>query len=56
MILPIAFLLGALWGWVRATKRDGNTLDKLQYAAAHGIALALAALLITIGLDWADLV
>ena len=41
MILPIAFLIGALVGWVRASKRAGNRLDKLQFAAAHGIAVTL---------------
>jgi len=56
MILPIAFLIGALIGWMRATKRGGNRLDKLQYAAAHGIALLLLALMVTIGLDWAGYV
>lgn len=56
MILPIAFILGAIIGWTRASKRGGNRLDKLQYAAAHGIALLLLALLITIMLDWAGVV
>lgn len=56
MILPIAFLIGALIGWVRASRRGGNRLDKLQYAAAHGIALVLVALLVTISLDWAGYV
>ena len=42
MILAlVGAILGAILGWVRATKRDGNTADKLQYAAAHGIALLL---------------
>lgn len=56
MILPVAFVLGAIFGWVRATRRGGVTLDKLQYAAAHGIAFVLLALLITITLDWAGIV
>ena len=51
MILPTAFLIGALFGWFRASKRGGNRLDKLQYGAAHGIALMLIALMITILLD-----
>jgi hypothetical protein len=51
MILPIAFLLGALFGWMRASKRGGNRLDKLQYAAGHGIAFLLLALLATLALD-----
>ncbi len=56
MILPIAFLIGAAIGWLRASKRGGNRLDKLQYAAAHGIALTLLALVVTMALDWAELV
>ncbi len=53
MILPISFFLGALLGWFRATKRGGNRLDKLQYAAAHGIAFMLLALIVTMAIDWA---
>jgi len=52
MILPISFLIGAILGWVRASKRGGNRLDKLQYGAAHGIAFVLLALLITIAARW----
>ena len=48
MILPIAFLVGAALGWLRASRRGGNTLDKLQYGVAHGLAFALLALLIVI--------
>ncbi len=56
MILPVAFLLGAILGWVRATKRDGNRLDKLQYAGAHGIALALLALIVTMTVQWSGVI
>ncbi len=51
MILPIAFLAGGLLGWFRAAKRGGTTLDKLQYAGAHGLAFALLALVATILAD-----
>ena len=44
MLLPLAFLLGALVGWRRAAARGGDRLDKLQYAAGHGIAFALVTL------------
>ena len=37
----IGAIIGAIIGWVRATKRGGNIADKLQYAAGHGIALLL---------------
>ena len=33
MLLPTAFVLGALLGWQRAGRRGGDRLDKLQYAA-----------------------
>lgn len=44
MLLALAFALGALIGWRRATSRGGDRLDQLQYAAVHGIALSLAVL------------
>lgn len=42
MLAIIGGILGIALGWWRATKRGGNTADKLQYATAHGIALLLA--------------
>ena len=51
MILPIAFAIGFAFGWMRATKRGGNRLDKLQYGAGHGIAFLILALAGTILLD-----
>ena len=44
MLLPLAFALGALFGWRRAVARGGDRLDKLQYAAVHGILFTLASL------------
>jgi len=44
MLLPIAFVLGALFGWHRATRQGGDRLDHLQYAAVHGILFTLVAL------------
>jgi len=41
MLAIIGGILGVALGWWRATKRGGDTADKLQYAAAHGIALLL---------------
>jgi hypothetical protein len=46
------FIIGAIIGWVRATRLGGATLDKLQYAAGHGIALFLIALVLTVLADW----
>jgi hypothetical protein len=51
MILPIAFAAGFAIGWWRAGKRGGTLADKLQYGAAHGIALLLIALFATIFAD-----
>lgn len=48
MIGLIAFVLGAVWGAIVARKRGGNRLDILQYAAVHGILLAIVAVVGTI--------
>jgi hypothetical protein len=48
MIGLVAFVLGALWGAYVARKRGGNRLDVLQYAAVHGIILALVAIVVTV--------
>ena len=48
MLLPLAFALGALFGWRRAVAGGGDRLDKLQYAAVYGILFTLAALILTI--------
>ena len=48
MIVLLALFLGAGFGAWRARKRGGNRLDMAQYAAAHGIAFALAGLLLTL--------
>ena len=44
MLLLLAFVLGALLGWHRARRRGGDRLDRLQYAAVHGILFLLVAL------------
>ncbi|HSF91344.1 MAG TPA: hypothetical protein VLA51_03975 [Paracoccaceae bacterium] len=56
MILLIAFILGFGIGWFRATKRGGQTMDKLQYGVGHGLALMIAALFVTLILDQAGVV
>lgn len=46
-MLPIATLLfGAILGWVRATRRQGNLGDKLQFAIGHAVAFGLAGMLL----------
>ncbi|MGB3177016.1 MAG: hypothetical protein WBH14_02015 [Albidovulum sp.] len=48
MIFFAAIVIGAFYGWNRAAKRDGNRLDKLQYAAVYAIVFAIAGLIATI--------
>ena len=48
MIFYTALALGAVIGYVRAARRGGNMLDKLQYAAVHAIFLAILGLFISI--------
>jgi len=48
MIYPVMFLLGGIFGWVRAAKRGGQTADKLQYGFIFGIIFSIAALFIAI--------
>jgi len=45
MLTFIAMPLGFAVGWWRAAKRGGQTLDKLQYAAAHMLFFGIVALL-----------
>ncbi|WP_205524044.1 hypothetical protein [Oceanomicrobium pacificus] len=48
MIILVAALIGVAWGYVRAKRAGGNTKDRLQYAAAHGLAFAVAGLFLSI--------
>ena len=48
MIVIACLLLGAAIGWMRAAKVGGTTADKLQYAAAHAMALAVLGIFLTI--------
>ncbi len=47
-----AFILGCLIGWYRAAQRGGSFADRVQYALAHGIPIALVTLAGLIGLAW----
>lgn len=51
MIVIILAILGAIFGWRMAAKRDGNRLDKLQYAAAMFLGFAVVGLFITLIID-----
>lgn len=48
MLLLIAIALGAVFGWMRAGRRGGDRLDRLQYAAAHAILFALVTVFLTV--------
>lgn len=48
MIFIAAIILGALIGWRRAARREGNRLDKLQYAAGHAILFGILGLFASI--------
>lgn len=52
MYASAAFILGAVIGWIRASRFGGNTADKFQYAIAHALALFLLGLVITVFADW----
>lgn len=47
-----AFILGCLLGWYRAGRRGGSVADRVQYALAHGIPVALVTLGLLIALAW----
>ncbi len=48
MIFYSAIVLGAVIGYIRAARRGGTWFDRLQYAAAHAIFLAIIGLFVTI--------
>jgi len=46
LLALILGLLAAAIGWRRASKRGGNRMDCLQYAAAHGIPAFLITMIV----------
>ncbi|QIE55259.1 hypothetical protein G5B40_07200 [Pikeienuella piscinae] len=44
MLPLISFIIGLIFGWVRAARRGGGTADRLQYAIGHGVAFGIAGL------------
>ncbi|GLK63542.1 MULTISPECIES: hypothetical protein [Paracoccus] len=48
MIVIAAFIIGAAIGWMRAVKAGGSRADKLQYAAAHALALTVLGVFLTV--------
>jgi hypothetical protein len=51
MIVIAGLVLGAAFGWFRASRREGNSFDKWQYALVHAILFALLGLFLTIALE-----
>ncbi|WP_157982210.1 hypothetical protein [Oceanicella sp. SM1341] len=51
MILPAAFILGFIFGWVRAARRGGNRMDRAQYGFGHGMVVMLVTLVATLLID-----
>lgn len=48
MLLLLAFVLGALFGWRRAVLAGGDRLDRLQYGAVYGILFTLVTLVVSL--------
>ena len=48
MILPIAFIIGAVYGTLKAKRQNGNKFDMLHYGTAYGIVFVLLTLLFSI--------
>ena len=48
VLLLVIFIIGAVFGAVRASRRGGDRLDQLQYAAAHGILFVLIAVTVSV--------
>ena len=48
MIVIAALILGAAIGWGRAARLGGNRADRMQYAAAHALGLAVLGIFLTV--------
>lgn len=51
MIVIVSGLLGGATGYLTAKKRNGNGLDRAQYAAGYAIAFMLVGLFLTLIID-----
>jgi hypothetical protein len=51
MIVIAALIAGAMFGYVRARRRNGNTFDKAQYALVHAILFGVIGMFVTILID-----
>ncbi len=52
MVLLAIFLGFFALGWVRATRQQGGTADKLRYGLIHGLAAVLVVYAIATLGDW----
>ena len=48
MVLPVAFIVGVIFGVLKAKKKNGNKFDMLHYGSTYGIAIMLLALIMSI--------
>lgn len=48
MIILAALIFGAVIGWTRARRLQGNRADRLQYAIAHALAFTVLGVIITV--------
>jgi hypothetical protein len=53
-LFVVAFILGCLLGWQRASRRGGTIPDRIQYALAHGFPIALATLAALVLIAWLE--
>lgn len=51
MIGIISMLLGALWGYRTAAKRDGSRADKVQYTIVYMLIFAIVGLFVGVLFD-----
>ncbi|SEM43032.1 hypothetical protein SAMN04488003_10181 [Loktanella fryxellensis] len=52
MIFPVGgFVIGALFGAIRASMKGGKTLDLLQWGAVHGILFAMVGLFVLVFIE-----
>ncbi|MEI4470398.1 hypothetical protein [Frigidibacter sp. MR17.24] len=48
MLSIAGLVIGAIWGGLRARARGGSGFDIAQYAAVHGLGLAILGLFVSI--------
>jgi hypothetical protein len=48
MVPIISAIIGFIIGWLRGGRNGGGTLDRLQFGAAHSIALGLLGLVASV--------